>query len=221
MGSGFRFQDIVGGLKRAGRDGKGPQIMFDGLVLQRAQLLPKEVFLRMLSREQKRAERFRRPFLLMRLESNSIFRNGDVSTVGAAVALAIRETDVSGWLEVGSAMGVIFAELGAANPTVAANVIECKLMASLRESLSAEVLNCVSISFVECWGNSADEGLVPAAAASLAETGPTNQVAPPQRGTFPGRAQEVLYAAGHRLGLGMAPARGCECSRCKAARLAV
>lgn len=206
--------------KRAGGDGKGPQIMFDGLGLERVRLLPKEVFLRMLSREQKRAERFRRPFLLMRLESSSIFRNGDISKVGTAVALAIRETDVSGWLEAGSAMGVIFAELGAANPTAAANAIEGKLMASLRESLSAEMLNCVSISFVECWGNSADEGLVPAAAASLAETGPTNQVAP-QRWTFPGHAQEILYSVGHRLGLGMAPARGCECSRCKAARLAV
>lgn len=198
--------------------------MFQVVGQENAQLLSEEVFLRMLSRERKRAERFGKAFLLMLVETSSIFRNGDLGRLGSVVAEAVRETDLFGWLDAGSAMGVIFAELGETEPEVAANVIENKLTAALQASLSSDALNGISISFVECSGSGTGEKLIPASYSTgrPLEVASTTQFSPPQRSTFPAHVPSAFYSTGNKLGFGLTAApRGCECSKCKAARLAV
>jgi len=65
----------------------------------------------------------------------------------SAVFSAIRETDVAGWYEDDSLLGVIFSELGPAEKKCILTTLHAKITAALRSNLKTEELSRIQISF--------------------------------------------------------------------------
>ena len=125
-------------------------------------LLPEPMFLCQLSRERKRAERSRKPFVLMLLEPSEPSRNENGNLLNRAVRAllpSIRETDIAGWHQEKLTLGIIFAELGAQSTLDALRV---RVTTLLQSALPAEELARLRItfhSFPEDWGQNDAEGL--------------------------------------------------------------
>jgi exopolysaccharide biosynthesis polyprenyl glycosylphosphotransferase len=122
-------------------------------------LLPEPMFLRALCLERKRAERSRKPFVLMLLDPRTPFHSGDGATVLhstiSALRASMRETDIAGWYKASSVPGVIFAELGPADKQSVLSALQTRVTATLRSVLNAEALKHIHISFhyfPEDWG---------------------------------------------------------------------
>jgi lipopolysaccharide/colanic/teichoic acid biosynthesis glycosyltransferase len=118
------------------------------------QLMSEPQFRKALALEEKRAERSRRPFILMLLESDTLLKDGTTRTAHDAVYRAIqalvaatRETDIKGWYKAESVIGVIFTELGAAEGHSVANALMSKVTQALSGSLGIEEINKVAMSF--------------------------------------------------------------------------
>jgi exopolysaccharide biosynthesis polyprenyl glycosylphosphotransferase len=114
------------------------------------QLLPEEQFRQTLSRERKRSERSRKHLLLMLIDGKSTAGNGDkgiFERISSALSNTVRDTDVVGWFEKGSTIGVIFTELGNTEANSAVKVIEDKVFAGLQAAMKANQLSRLFISF--------------------------------------------------------------------------
>ena len=87
------------------------------------QIFHPEVFARLLYMEEKRAERSGESFGLMVLESATLFNpavNGNaVTEILTLLPASIRESDICGWYRQGSALAVIFTEIGGLEETKA------------------------------------------------------------------------------------------------------
>ncbi len=81
--------------------------------------LQETLFLQMLQLEHRRSERFARPFLLVLISaehySGPESRGLVLQRVSAAIAVSTRETDIVGWYEQGSKLGILFTEIGGAD----------------------------------------------------------------------------------------------------------
>ena len=130
-------------------------------------VLPRAMFLRMLSLERKRAERSRRNFILMLVDlgAGADDRVGVQKTV-AAITATVRETDVAGWYEVDRVPGVIFTEFGATDPRSAVTIIEGRVIEALRAALTPEQLKPIEISF-HCFPEGGEVGRVGPASTTL------------------------------------------------------
>jgi lipopolysaccharide/colanic/teichoic acid biosynthesis glycosyltransferase len=121
-------------------------------------LLPEPMFLRALRLERKRAERSRKPFVLMLLELSEPSRSGKANLLNQAVPAllsSIRETDIAGWHQETLALGVIFAELGITNPQSPLATLRARVTGLLQSVLPAEELARIRITFhcfPEDWG---------------------------------------------------------------------
>ena len=77
------------------------------------ELLPENVFHSMLTLERRRAERSRKPFVLMLIDAN--LENGTAEVIlRQAVDIVVsskRETDLVGWYKQGAILGIIFTEV--------------------------------------------------------------------------------------------------------------
>ena len=115
------------------------------------EILPRELFQRMLYLERKRTERSGRPFVLMLLESAKLLRSGDEGTfckVFSALASSTRETDTKGWYQEHSTIGVIFTELGpVADGASITKALLSKVTAALSSNLSIGEINEIRLSF--------------------------------------------------------------------------
>lgn len=127
-------------------------------------LFPENVFIRMLSVERKRAERSRKAFLLMLLDSeNAMAKDRDGNSVeraGSVIASSIRETDFSGWYKAKTTIGVILTEIGDTNRNSIQAAVSARMQASLRSRLTEEQFAKITISFhafPEDW-NDKDDG---------------------------------------------------------------
>ena len=80
-------------------------------------LLSQEIFAAILRIERRRVQRSQGPFVLMLLEIDVLFRTLPMDTalqiLISAISTATRETDLVGWYEMGSTLGIIFAGLNA------------------------------------------------------------------------------------------------------------
>jgi len=116
-----------------------------------AGFLSEEQFRRMLCRERKRSERSRKRLLLMLIDDKgSTHRDGDDSVlpqVGGVLCQNIRETDLAGWFETDSVLGVIFTELGETDSGTAIKVIESNARAELQKAFKADQIEKIQISF--------------------------------------------------------------------------
>ena len=114
-------------------------------------LLPEPLFLRALCLERKRAERSRKPFVLMLLEAREPFQDGNEDNVFdktvAAIHSSIRETDLAGWYKVNFTLGVIFTELGLADKKSILAALRLKATAALQCTLHTEELKNIHVSF--------------------------------------------------------------------------
>ena len=119
-------------------------------------------FRQMLSRERKRSERSRKHLVLMLIDSEVSPRsNNDKIVLGQmaeAVSGVIRETDLTGWFEEGSVIGVLFTELGSADVSSAIKVIEAKVKAGLQGAFKSSQLGHLRITLYMFPEDSAEMG---------------------------------------------------------------
>ena len=124
-----------------------------------AHLLPVEergvlnegAFKRMISLERKRTERSRKPFLLMLVDIGNGLqsdKNGKaLDTILSALSLSTRETDVTGWYENNSVVGVLFTEFGVGDRNTILTTMMTRVSETLRDNLSLQQFNQISVSF--------------------------------------------------------------------------
>jgi lipopolysaccharide/colanic/teichoic acid biosynthesis glycosyltransferase len=113
-------------------------------------LVPEETFLHMLCLERKRAERSRKPFLLLLLETGKLVDGSQgaeiLSKIVSALSASMRETDIRGWYEDNSVLGVIYSEIST-NKGEARNAILTKVIASLRAGLEPKQFHQIHLSY--------------------------------------------------------------------------
>jgi lipopolysaccharide/colanic/teichoic acid biosynthesis glycosyltransferase len=115
----------------------------------RPHLLNAEVFKGVLVRERKRADRSNQPFVLLLVSAND--RGGPNSSsmwraATEALTAAIRETDVLGWFEQRSVIGVVLTEIQALDAPVARE-IEARVRLELAKRLNSQAPYGFSIRF--------------------------------------------------------------------------
>jgi lipopolysaccharide/colanic/teichoic acid biosynthesis glycosyltransferase len=85
-------------------------------------------FTNLIRLERRRAERSQKPFLLMLLAQQALDeRNGSkcyIEQVASVVSSSIRETDVIGWYQSGTIIGVIFTDLANASQNVISTILQ-------------------------------------------------------------------------------------------------
>ena len=113
-------------------------------------IVTEPVFSQLLTRERKRAERSNRPFILLSVTTTGGWAL-DSSSAGAAtietLVAATRETDILGWMESAKRIGVLFAELGGAEPTQAVEAIRSRIGAELERRLDRRAIADVVLEF--------------------------------------------------------------------------
>ena len=124
-----------------------------------AKVLPEEHFHRMICLERKRAERSGKPFLLMLLDTGRVARtekNGKVlQNIFSALALSTRDTDVIGWYQDQSVVGVMFTEIAVDLKKSILGTMLVRVSSALRDCLTLEQFSQINISFhlfPEEWG---------------------------------------------------------------------
>lgn len=99
--------------------------------------------------ERRRAERSRKPFLLMLLDLRKVLVNGNsgqvVENVWASVCAASRESDIRGWYLQGAVLGVIFIEVKSDGPVPVGDVIRAKVDAALSSRLEIQDVERIDI----------------------------------------------------------------------------
>jgi exopolysaccharide biosynthesis polyprenyl glycosylphosphotransferase len=114
-------------------------------------ILSEAAFQKMISVERKRTERSRKPFLLMLLDtgtSHSGPNNGKVlGNIVSTLLASTRETDVTGWYKDLTIVGVMFTELVIDEKNSILSTMLARVTSALRDSLTFEQFNQISISF--------------------------------------------------------------------------
>src|ERR1700752_96427 len=108
----------------------------------REEVLAETTFHALLTHERRRAERSRKPFVLMRLELHALHAKSVGASFSERVSLAItgatRETDLIGWYEQGRILAVIFAELNVEENVPVAELLRSKVETVLRDSVGTK-----------------------------------------------------------------------------------
>src|SRR4029077_12657674 len=128
------------------------------------EVLTETTFHALLTHERHRAERSRKPFVLMLLEMHA----SQAKSVGAsfservksAIAGATRETDLIGWYEEGRILAVIFAELNVEENVPVAELLRSKIETALRDSVGTKAAARIVITthiFPESWDQNGTE----------------------------------------------------------------
>lgn len=114
-------------------------------------LVSEELFRKVLSIERKRSERSRQRFVLMLVHVGKVLETdrGGIVLEGITEALSssARETDLHGWYQNGSVVGVICTEIGKGDLTSIINALQSRVGAALRNRLELEQMNVIHISF--------------------------------------------------------------------------
>ena len=99
-----------------------------------------DLFLHMLSVERKRSERSGDPFMLVLLTSYEPLRgqDGEVSATQRGVFSAVRDTDVVGWFDQGTSLGIIFTEIADASQEAAVAVLR-RMAKAIAKTVAPEV----------------------------------------------------------------------------------
>lgn len=119
------------------------------LVASREEVLPEEAFHSMLTLERRRAERSRKPFVLMLLDASAAIEEKTaerfLSRVCSVLLKSTRETDLIGWYENGVVVGVIFTEVNSEGKTPITEILHAKIQNALREQLSRDAVSSLVI----------------------------------------------------------------------------
>jgi lipopolysaccharide/colanic/teichoic acid biosynthesis glycosyltransferase len=114
------------------------------------EVLTEEVFRRMISLERKRSERTQRPFVLLLMDTGRkqpTEKNGRILLdILSALESATRETDIMGWYEMNSAVGVMFTEITLDNKLIFSTIL-ARISEVLRGRLTSEEFSQIKFSF--------------------------------------------------------------------------
>jgi lipopolysaccharide/colanic/teichoic acid biosynthesis glycosyltransferase len=140
------------------RNGRKALLHFGQLTASREDILVEEAFHAMLTRERRRAERSRKPFALMLLDSHAVHKNGSghtfIERLASVVSDATRETDIVGWYEEGVILAVIFTEINVEGKSPITEVLHSKVVSALRDKLDHKLASNLVVSvhlFPESW----------------------------------------------------------------------
>jgi exopolysaccharide biosynthesis polyprenyl glycosylphosphotransferase len=121
------------------------------LPTKRESVLNQDTFHAMLTLERRRAERSRRPFVLMLIDSHSLGKNWRseifADQLTSILADATRETDIIGWYEDGAILAVIFTHINLAGESPITEVLHSKVVGALRDRLDHKVASMLGITF--------------------------------------------------------------------------
>ena len=99
--------------------------------------------------ERRRAERSRKPFLLMLLDLRRVMVNGHtgrmIEGVWTSVCSASRDSDIRGWYLQGAVLGVIFVEVRQEGQKSVSDIIREKVISSLSSRLAADEIERIDI----------------------------------------------------------------------------
>lgn len=130
------------------RSAKGVAQPQNGLDLK--DVLNEEVFRRMISLERKRSERTQRPFVLLLMDTGRTQpteKNGRILLdILSSLQNATRETDVMGWYEANSSVGVMFTEITLENNLILSTIL-ARISEVLRGKLTSEQFSQIKFSF--------------------------------------------------------------------------
>jgi hypothetical protein len=114
-------------------------------------ILHEEAFRRMMTIESKRAERSRKPVLLTLLEIEDQMPSEKtrkaLSKILSALAATTRETDVTGWYQNNSVVGVMFTEIAIEDRGSILITIKARVSDALRRHLTPQQFSEVGLSF--------------------------------------------------------------------------
>jgi lipopolysaccharide/colanic/teichoic acid biosynthesis glycosyltransferase len=138
-------------LRRSGNGSNLGAPLLESVSAGEREVLNEATFKRMISIERKRTERSRKPFLLMLLDTGNCQgskKNGKaLDSIVSALLASTRETDVTGWYKNRATVGVMFTELVVDDKNSILSTMLTKVSATLRDNLTFEQFNQISISF--------------------------------------------------------------------------
>lgn len=118
---------------------------FGSFLSKRAEMLEEEIFHRMLRLERRRAERSRKPFVLMLLDASRVIEarteHSFASKTTSALVTSTRETDLVGWYKKSIVWGLIFTEISCEGKDSIAELLLAKVLNALRDALGEEVIS--------------------------------------------------------------------------------
>lgn len=119
--------------------------------IQHPRFLSEEAFIRRLHLEQRRTERSHRPFVFILLEAAKILKSSDKHGLGEQIRdlllVSFRETDIKGWYEDGTSIGLIFTEIGDGEGNSIGKLLIEKIRQLLACKLSIQQAAQVDLSF--------------------------------------------------------------------------
>lgn len=125
--------------------------LFESVQGGEREVLNEDTFRKMLAIERKRTERSKEPFLLMLLEAGKQHSPAKgakaLDSMVTVLLQSTRETDVIGWYKDGTTVGAIFTGLVVDDKNSILSMILSRVSATLRDELTFEQFNQVSISF--------------------------------------------------------------------------
>lgn len=114
-------------------------------------LVPEDLFRRVLSLERKRSERSRQHFVLMLLYTAELLgcEQGEalLEIVAKTLEASTRETDLYGWYESSSVIGIICTDTGSATIPSILHALEARVLSALQAKLPPEKTKLVRVSF--------------------------------------------------------------------------
>ena len=122
---------------------------FGTSVATRTSFLQEETFHNLLTLERRRAERSRKPFVLMVLEADSSIETSVadrfLSQVTSVLLKSTRETDLIGWYKNGASLGVIFTEISLEFVTSIIEILRSKVINALQNELSSKITSKLTV----------------------------------------------------------------------------
>ncbi len=119
------------------------------LLETRDEVIQEESFHSMLTLERRRAERSRKPFVLMLLDASAFIEDKTadrfMSRVSAVLLKSTRETDLIGWYEKGVILGVIFTEVTFEGEKTITEILHSKVLNALHAELSQKVVSSLVV----------------------------------------------------------------------------
>lgn len=113
-------------------------------------VLSEQDFRRTISLERKRSERSRVPFVLMLVDPGPNLRSHENSEIAgnilATLSRSTRETDVTGWYQEQSIIGIIFTEIALQDRSATLNILIARISEALQNNLSFEQFDQLRIS---------------------------------------------------------------------------
>ena len=131
---------------------------FGGAPIRSKRVLKEELLHDMLALERRRAERSRKPFVLMLLDASAVRSNGHrpalVEQLTSILCEVTRETDLVGWYQTGVVLAVIFTEIRMVGENPVTEIVRSKVVRALQENLDAKLASSLRITmhqFPENW----------------------------------------------------------------------